>query len=128
MSDIKKRYFVFAQVPLKYLDWFIKRMEEDPRIGKILEYYDVWFVGHGTEFYKALPGVEPVGKEVVKEPSVLWIGSCDQKDAKEVLRYVHGSHPWEVPMVYGRECDFVVPTKGERKKKHDKQKGFRNHI
>lgn len=124
MPEIKKRFFVFAQVPEKYLERFIKKMEDNPKVGKVLEYYDVWFVGKGTEFSKALPGAEPIGKEV--EPSVMWIGSCEPEDAEEVMGYVSNAHPWEVPMVYGRAFDFTIPTREERKRKHEQQKEFKN--
>lgn len=120
MPEIKKRYFIFAQVPKKYLSHFIKKMEENPKIGKVLEYGDVWFIGDGTEFNKPLPGSESIGKEI--EPSVLWICSCDPDDKDEVLRYINESHPWEVPMVYGFECDFPYPIREERKIKHKKKK------
>lgn len=121
MPEIKKRYFIFSQIPKKHLKVFIKRMEANPKIGRVLEYDNVWFMGKGKEFNRPLPGSNPVGREV--EKSVLWICSCDPDDRKEVLAYINRSHPWEVPMVYGFECDFPFPSGKERESKHKKSSG-----
>ncbi len=122
MPEIRKRYFIFAQVPKKYLEGFIKKMEANPKIGKVLEYDDVWFIGDGEEFNKPLPGSNPIGGKI--EKSVLWICSCDPVDKEEVLRYINESHPWEVPMIYGFECDFPYPVREERETKHEKKRDF----
>lgn len=125
MPKLGKRYIIFSQVPKKHLDSFIERMEANDKIGKVLEYANVWFISEGIEYAKALEGSDPIGDPEGNEPSVLWVGSCEPEDKEEILVYISDSHAWEVPMIYGAEFDFPYPTREERKKKHEVQKGFK---
>ena len=121
MPETEKRYFIFAQIPRKYLAEFIEKVKKNPKIGRVLDYHKVWFISDGTENYEALPGTRPVGDNKAEEPSVLWIGSCETTDSEDVLKYVSDAHPWEVPMIYGSEFDFPIPTEEEREKKHSRR-------
>jgi hypothetical protein len=125
MSDIGKRYFIFVQVPKRYLSRFIRKMEDNPKIGRVLEYDNVWYISEGTEYSKALEGSNPVGNPNGVDPSVLWVGSCEPEDKEEVLAYISDNHAWEVPMIYGAVFDFPYPTREERKKKHEVQGRFK---
>ena len=117
--EFRKRYMIFAQVPKSHLDDFISKMESNDKIGKVLEYGNVWFIGEGIEYSKALEGSDPVGSEEGIDPSVLWVGSCEPEDKFSVIDYICEAHAWEVPMVYGFETDFPYPTRKERRRKHE---------